>query len=90
MASTTYSFRIDSDLKAQAEAIYGALGQTLSSALNAFLLQSVREGGYPFEMRLDSNERETLLAMLEAKDMMEHPEKYNFRDAEEVIAEFDR
>lgn len=90
MATTTYSLRIDSELKSQAETIYGALGQTLSSAINAFLLQSVRSGGFPFEMRLSPNERDTMLAMLEAKEMMEHPEEYDFMDAEDLIAELNR
>lgn len=79
--------RIDTELKAQAEAIFGAMGQTLSSAINAFLLQSVRTGGFPFEMRLSANERDTVLAMLEAKEMTAHPEKYDFMDAEDLIAE---
>lgn len=90
MSTTTYSVRIDADLKAQAEAIYGSLGQTLSSAINAFLLQSVRSGGFPFEMRLNANERDTVLAMLEAKDMTEHPKEYDFMDAEDLIAELNR
>lgn len=90
MATTTYSMRIDSELKAQAEAIYGSLGQTLSSAINAFLLQSVREGGFPFEMKLTENQRETVLARVEAKDMMEHPGKHDFIDAEDLIKELNR
>lgn len=90
MATTTYSMRIDTELKSQAEAIYGALGQTLSSAINAFLLQSVRSGGFPFEMRLDPNERETMLAKVEADDVLAHPEKYDFMDAEDLIAELNR
>lgn len=90
MATTTYSMRIDSELKAQAEAIYGSLGQTLSSAINAFLLQSVREGGFPFEMKLTKNQRETVLARVEAKDMMKHPGKHDFIDAEDLIEELNR
>ena len=75
MGTTTYSMRIDSEVKRQAEAIFGAMGQTLSSAINAFLLQSVRVGGFPFEMRLTENQRETGLAMVEAEEIMANPEK---------------
>lgn len=87
MATSTYSLRIDTDLKAQAEAIYGAMGQTLSSAINAFLLQSVRTGGFPFEMRLSANERDTVLAMLEANEMLDNSDEYDFMDAEDLLAE---
>lgn len=83
MGTSTYSLRIDSDLKAQAEAIYSSLGQTLSSAINAFLLQSVRSGGFPFEMRLNPNERDTVLALLEAEAIANDPNvpAYDLEDA---------
>lgn len=90
MTTTTYSVRIDSDLKIQAESIYGAMGQTLSSAINAFLLQSVRVGGFPFEMRLSPNERDTILAMIEANGMLEHPQNSDFIDAESLLAELNK
>lgn len=89
MATTTYSLRIDSELKSQAETIYGALGQTLSSAINAFLLQSVRSGGFPFEMRLSSNERDTVLALLEAEKIVNDPDVPGY-DLEEALAELKR
>lgn len=87
MSTVTYSMRIDSDLKSQAETIYAALGQTLSSAINAFLLQSVRDGGFPFDMKLSQSQKETVLACLESRDMVEHPEKYTFLDVEDALAE---
>ena len=89
-STTTYSLRIDSEVKRKAEAIYAAMGQTLSSAINAFLLQSVRVGGFPFEMRLTEDQRETVLAMLEAEEIMADPEKYSFMDAEDLIEELKR
>ncbi len=89
MATTTYSVRIDSTLKAQAEGIYGAMGQTLSSAINAFLLQSVRAGGFPFEMRLSTNERDTILAMLEAETLATDPSVPKY-DVEDALAELKR
>lgn len=85
MSSITYSVRIDQDTKRQAEAIFAAMGQTLSSAINAFLLQSVRVGGFPFEMRLTDSQRRTLLAKLESEEMLEHPENHDFKDVDDVI-----
>lgn len=90
MGTSIYSFRIDIDLKAQAEAIYGAMGQTLDSAINAFLIQSVRVGGFPFEMRLPKSERENILAMLETNEIMEHSENHDFMDVEDALEKLKR
>ena len=50
MATTTnFSVRMDSDIKKQCEALYGELGINLTTAINVFLRQSLRVGGFPFE-----------------------------------------
>ena len=67
MATTSYTHRIDSELRKQSEAIYAALGMTLGTAINVFLRKSVAVGGFPFDVRLDVPTRETLEAMLEAE-----------------------
>lgn len=51
MATTNVSIRMDSDLKAQADALFAELGMNLSTAFNIFVRQSLREGGIPFEIR---------------------------------------
>ena len=50
MAGTTtnISIRMDSDLKAQADALFSELGMNLTTAFNIFVRQSLREGGIPF------------------------------------------
>lgn len=48
------SFRIDSDLKAQAESLFKELGLNMTTAFNIFLKQSVREGKIPFDISLQS------------------------------------
>lgn len=45
MATTNISIRMDSDLKAQADALFGELGMNLSTAFNIFVRQSLRDGG---------------------------------------------
>ena len=53
MAKTTtsnISIRMDSDLKAAAEALYEELGMNLSTAFNIFVRQSLRERGIPFKI----------------------------------------
>lgn len=67
MATTSYTHRVDSDLRSQSEAIYSALGMSLGTAINVFLKKSVAVGGFPFDVRLDVPTRETIEAMLEAE-----------------------
>ena len=47
MANTTnFSVRMDSDIKKQCEAMYSELGINLTTAINVFLRQSLRVGGF--------------------------------------------
>lgn len=67
MAASSYTHRIDPELRSQSEAIYSALGMSLGTAINVFLKKSVAVGGFPFDVRLDVPTRETVEAMLEAE-----------------------
>ena len=67
MATSSYTHRIDSELRSQSEAIYAALGMSLGTAINVFLKKSVAVGGFPFDVHLDAFTRETVEAMLEAE-----------------------
>ena len=73
MASTNFSVRMDSEIKKQCEAMYGELGMNLTTAINVFLRQSLRVGGFPFEVRLDQPNKETVAAMLEAERIAKDP-----------------
>ena len=67
MATSSYTHRMDSELRTQSEAIFSALGMSLGTAINVFLKKSVAVGGFPFDVRLDASTRETVEAMLEAE-----------------------
>ena len=62
-ATKTLNLRVDADLKAQADMIFSELGMPTSTAINMFLKSVVRYGGIPFDMRLHSGNRETLVAI---------------------------
>lgn len=57
MSSTTISIRVDTDLKNDADKLFNELGLNLSSAVNIFLRQSVREQAIPFNVSLNSEDR---------------------------------
>ena len=46
--SINMSFRVDKDLKKQADELFKSLGMNTSVALNMFLTQSVRQQALPF------------------------------------------
>jgi len=63
MATTNLNIRIDADLKKQAEQIFNELGLNMSTALTAFLRQTIRSNGIPFDLRLEVPSEETLAAI---------------------------
>ena len=82
MAGTTtnISIRMDSELKAQADALFAELGMNLSTAFNIFVRQSLREGGIPFEIKLEQPNKETVAAMLEAERIAKDPNVKHYSD----------
>lgn len=64
------NLRIELDVKAQADAVFSSLGISIADAINVFLHASIMEGGFPFRPKLPRYNRETLMAMQEAKDIM--------------------
>lgn len=86
MATTTnFSVRMDCNLKKQCEALYGELGVNLTTAINVFLRQSLRSGGFPFDVRIDHPNKETMAAMLEAERIAQDPTTKRYADVEEAL-----
>ena len=91
MANTTnFSVRMDSDIKKQCETLYGELGINLTTAINVFLRQLLRVGGFPFEVRLEQPNKETIAAMLEAERIAHDPRVKHYSDVEEALRELKR
>ena len=63
MAATTTIIHLDSEIKAQAEALYEQLGLDIAIVFNMFLRQSIRERGIPFELRLEEPNALTIAAL---------------------------
>jgi DNA-damage-inducible protein J len=70
MAETTsVTVRMDKDLKEQAENLFSEMGMNLTTALNIFIRQSVRQGKIPFEISINMPNTITIAAMQEVEDM---------------------
>ena len=76
MAKVSTSISIDADVKAQAQALFADFGLDLSTAINIFLRQSIRENCIPFAIQREVPNADTIAAMREADDMVNHPEQY--------------
>ena len=88
MAKTTnFSVRMDSNTKKQCEALYKELGMNLTTAINVFLRESIRAGGFPFEVRLKQPNKETISAMLEAEQIARDPDARRYSDVEDALRE---
>ena len=81
--TSNVSFRIDSDLKKQADVLFAQLGLNMTTAFNIFLRQAVREGRIPFEVTLNITDADTIAAFYEAESLLNDPEtkKYDVEDA---------
>ena len=87
MAGTTtnISIRMDADLKAQADALFGELGMNITTAFNIFVRQALREGRIPFEISLNQPNRETLAALMEAERIAKDPNVKGYTDLDEMF-----
>lgn len=71
MAKTAnINLRIDPTKKAQAEALFNSFGISVTDAINIFLNTSIMEGGFPFQIKQPRYNRDTELAMEEARLIM--------------------
>lgn len=83
--TTTFNVRLDSEIKKQCEALYGELGINLTTAINVFLRQSLRAGGFPFDVRIDQPNKATIMAMLEAERITKDTSVKRYSDVEEAL-----
>lgn len=92
MSATTVNvtFRMDSDLKRQADSLFAELGMSLSTAFNIFVRQSLRDGGIPFDISLEKPNKETIAAMLEAERIARDPNVKKYNSVKELFADLEK
>lgn len=73
MANTSMNIRMDSDIKKQAQELFAEFGLDMTTAVNMFLRQAIRQKGIPFELRLNVPNAETVAAFEEVKQMKTNP-----------------
>ena len=88
-ASTNVTIRMDSELKARADALFAEFGMTLSTAFNVFVRQSLREGRIPFDIALNQPNKETLAALLEAERIAKDPNAKRYNSVKKLFADLE-
>lgn len=76
MAKVPVCISVDPEVKAQAQELFADFGLDLSTAINIFLRQSIRENCIPFTIQREVHNADTIAAMKEDDDMVNHPEQY--------------
>lgn len=86
MANTSMNIRMDSEVKKQAEALFGEIGLNMTTAINIFLKQSIRENGIPFELKISQPNLQTIEAIEEGERIIAEG-KARFNNADEMFAD---
>lgn len=80
MANTSMNIRMDADVKRQAEALFSEIGMNMTTAINIFLRQSIRENGIPFELKVGQPNSETLEAIDDVNNNRNMSKAYDSMD----------
>lgn len=67
--TTNLNIRTDKEVKDAAEQIFSELGISMTTAVNIFLRQTVRYGGIPFELKVNTPNPVTLAAIEEGRKL---------------------
>jgi DNA-damage-inducible protein J len=76
MAKTSTNISIDTDIKSQAQELFADFGLDLSTAINMFLRQAVRENAIPFNITREVPNSDTIAAINEYEEFKKNPGKY--------------
>lgn len=68
MKNVNVTFRMDDELKKQADILFEDLGLSLSTALNIFVRQAVREQQIPFQVTKNTPNAVTMAAIESAEN----------------------
>lgn len=83
---TSMTIRMNREVKQEAQALFAALGMDMTTAINVFLRQAIRFGGFPFEVKLEIPNEETLAAFKEVEEMKKNPSLYkSYTNVDEMM-----
>jgi DNA-damage-inducible protein J len=81
------NLRIEPEIKAEAEELFGCFGLTVTDAVNVFLRQSLMRGGFPFEIVRFKPNAVTQAAILEADQLLYDQNTKSFTNMDDLRAD---
>ncbi|MDO5112240.1 MAG: type II toxin-antitoxin system RelB/DinJ family antitoxin [Clostridia bacterium] len=87
METRTVNFKMDSKLKAEADELFAELGMNMTTAINVFIRQAVRQRKIPFEVAADMPNAETIAAMKEADRIARDPNAKRYSSFKDLLSE---
>ncbi len=89
MATTNLNIRTDKDVKDSAERLFDQLGLNMTTAVNMFLRQAIRENRIPFEITLNVPNAVTVAAINEGRRLAKDENVKGYSDIDELRAALD-
>ena len=83
--TSNITIRLDSGLKQEAESLFNSLGMNLTTAVNIFFRQAVRDCCVPFHITQRSPSAETIAAIEEGRRLARDPNTRVFTNMEDLI-----
>lgn len=84
------NIRIDPETKKKAESIFKSLGLNPTTAITMFYIQTIRNNGIPFVLKLEAPNKETLAAIKEVEEMEKDPSRSRiFNSVDELMEDLD-
>lgn len=83
--NSNINIRMDKMLKLQFEEVVSELGLNVSTAVNIFARQVIRQGRIPFEISLDIPNKETIKAMREAEQIASDTGVKGYHDVDSLF-----
>lgn len=87
MTTTNFSIRLDVEVKKRSEAMLNEMGLNISTAVNVFLRQMLRQGKIPFEIGVDIPTAETKEALEEARRLAADPNVQGYTDVHKMFTD---
>ena len=81
------NLRIEPEIKADAEKLFGSFGLTVTDAINVFLRQSLMRGGFPFEIAHYKPNAITQAAISEAEYLLNNQNAKTFTNMNDLRAD---
>lgn len=81
---TNLNIRTDKAVKEAAESIFTELGLNMTTAVNMFLRQTIRENGIPFSLKLNTPNEITMAAIAEGRRMATDPNVKGYKSLSDL------